>query len=122
MVASMKRRPFQMQHVLLFARSGDDSVRVITTQLEEVGLSTQVALTPGEVIWRLQDEQPYVAVMIDVDLALPDRYELVMFLQQMHPDLPRVFIMTNPSVTELEGCRVADKRNIARDVQLALAA
>src|SRR5687767_4120834 len=118
----MKRRPFQMQQVLLFANSADSSTAIVTAQLEEVGLTVLVVMTPGEVLWRLQGGEEYLAIMIDVDHGLPDRYELVGFLQQMHPDLPRLFLMTNPSVAELEGCRVADKRNLARDVQIALAA
>jgi CheY-like chemotaxis protein len=122
MVASMKRRPFQMQQVLLFANNADSSTDVVTTQLEEVGLTVLVVMTPGEVVWRLQGGEEYLAIMIDVDHGLPDRYELVNFLQQMHPDLPRLFLMTSPAVAELEGCRVADKRNLAHDVQLALAA
>src|SRR5688572_31516728 len=118
----MQRRAFPRQQVLLFAHSGDASTSAITHQLEQLGLSAQVVLTAGEVIWRLEDDHPFVAVIIDVDMAPPDRYELVAFLQHRHPALARLFIMTSPSVSELDGCAVADKRYLERDVPLALAA
>ena len=98
-----------MSSVILFG-SASASLGGVGRNLERLGLAAHAAKSAREVIWLLEaGEREFAAIFIDGDCVLPDRSELLTHLAKAHPNVPRLLMLTSPSITESDGCIVVDK-------------